>query len=142
MPLFWDKRATARRDPPDGTRLRGARLVYLGLAPAAAKTGAEEPSGLRVGEAVEIAPGAVATIGRSELCELTVRAAEIAPVHALVTLAPGEDPELTVVDLDAPDEPARGKRGPVYRLAPGEELVLAGAFRWRWQPVLAERKKG
>ncbi len=134
--MTWDKRATVRRPGNEARRDKGVFIVYLGLTEQAAARGVPEPRQLRVGDSFRLLPGAAITLGRSELCEITIDAEQLSRAHALVTFVPGHDAKLMLVDLMSQNGTwVEGRGAPMHELAAGAVFSLAKAYRFRIQAV-------
>ena len=133
--MSWDMRATVRRESRPSDEGGGVRLVYLGLTEQAAAAGECEPAELRIGDAFRLLPGAAITFGRDRLCEITIDSTRLGPVHAAIVLLPGGQ-RLGLIHLaGAGTTVVHGRHEPVHLIAPGAELVLGEAFRFRCQPA-------
>jgi hypothetical protein len=131
----WDKRKTTRRS--DSTLVEQADLVYLGVVPDAAAEGVSDDCGLSVGDRLRLRRGHAYTIGRSALCDVILHCEQLSQVHALVSLLPGMDGSLALVDLQSTNGCwVEGETGPMHKLGPGDEFQLARAHRFRYQPVV------
>jgi pSer/pThr/pTyr-binding forkhead associated (FHA) protein len=134
--MSWDKRATVRRPGNEAKRDRGMFIVYVGLSPEAVAQGIADPSTLRVGDSFRLLPGSAITLGRSELCEITVDDDALSRAHALVSFVPGPDTKLVLVDLKSQNGTWVGGRGaPVQHIEPGAVFSLAKTYLFRVQPA-------
>jgi pSer/pThr/pTyr-binding forkhead associated (FHA) protein len=133
--MTWDRKATQRRPgsaPP--RREAGMNIVYLGLTEEAAP--GDAPPTLRVGDSFRLLPGHAITLGRSQLCEVSLPSKRLSRAHALVTFMPGSDSRIVLVDLQSRGGTwVAGEAATVSLLAPGAEFTLAGVFRFRCQPA-------
>jgi pSer/pThr/pTyr-binding forkhead associated (FHA) protein len=111
-------------------------IVYLGITQYAVAVGIEEPINLHIGDAFRLLPGAVITMGRSQLCEITIPCQEVSRAHALVSFLPGSQARLALVDLGSREGTWVGEQSsPVQQLSAGAEFSIAKAFRFRCQPA-------
>lgn len=134
--MSWDKRATVRRPGNEARRDKGVFIVYLGLTEQAQARGVPEPRSLRVGDSFRLLPGAAITLGRSELCEITVDTEQLSRAHALISFVPGPEPKLMLVDLLSRNGTwVEGNGAPAQSLDPGAVFSLAQAYRFRVQAV-------
>jgi pSer/pThr/pTyr-binding forkhead associated (FHA) protein len=99
------------------------RIVYVGP---------ETAGALAPGDAREIAPGRVVSIGRGDSNDFVLPPPLVARAHAIVCLVPGADKRAVVCDLTTTNGTrVRGEKIAVAYLEPGEELLLADRFRFR-----------
>jgi len=112
-----------------------ATLRYVGLEERAMRAGIRDAP-LRPGDVFHISPGGALSLGRGSENDVVIASAQLSGVHCLVLFSPAMDDHLVVADLDSRNgtwvETAEVATG---ILAPGEDLVLARAFRFRFESV-------
>jgi len=112
-----------------------ATLTYVGLEEKAERAGIRDAP-LRTGDAFHVSPGGTLSIGRGSENDVTIASAQLSRLHCMLLFSPAMDDHIVVADLDSRNgtwiddrEVAAGF------LAPGEDVVLARAFRFRFESV-------
>lgn len=112
-----------------------ATLTYVGLEENAERAGLRDAP-LRPGDAFHVSPGGALSIGRGTENDVTIASAQLSRVHCLLLFSPAMDDHLVVADLDSRNGTwIDGREVATGFLTPGEDVVLARAFRFRFESV-------